>query len=632
MTDLKVGSYVRVIETGRYGIVKSIGRKVTVDFYRPGFCYYGTDSFSKTKLVVVESPRLKTSQLRALVRGEIDADSLTNGTGLFPSGVQKDAEAYRIKASDMLAGIETFADRDLGECLPDVLDWAGALLWLDEEIELPSMPECRNGISEADILACTYAYLCDIVQMTEIAENPAEGVGEALDAIREILKVWLDSNGQEYPEILCRQVVDQFDGDSVERQPEGIQQLFKHCLDKLCELKDPAAIQKRGYCYYGGTKLYPCDWVKARDAFLEYYGMTGDPTAANTLGYIYYYGRCNGGVPQYDEAFRYFSIGHAFTIYESTYKLADMFAHGYGVVRNDETAARLYISVYENNRGMFMDGNYECKFADAALRIGNCFRYGLGVRQSLETAYYYYLQADLAIRLRAKAGSHYGDTTVYRGIQKAMEDVRREYTERSRTECFIGPVWANWAVSDHRCGKVAITRLKDGALSIHFSLLRVHGDEETPRMLITIPRADYCEFHKKITIRTERDSSFRTADGADEFVYDDVTYNHETHLARFYLLDHCVAEISAEKYMITVPAPARTQPEGDVYHIVSVAFDESGKLYDYLCDDDSVQVGDLVLVPGYDGEQEVKVVAVAAKYESELAFPIDRYKKIIRKA
>ena len=35
---------------------------------------------------------------------------------------------------------------------------------------------------------------------------------------------------------------------------------------------------------------------------------------------------------------------------------------------------------------------------------------------------------------------------------------------------------------------------------------------------------------------------------------------------------------------------------------------------------------------GYDGETEVYVVDVMDNYESELALPIDRYKKIVRKA
>ncbi len=48
--------------------------------------------------------------------------------------------------------------------------------------------------------------------------------------------------------------------------------------------------------------------------------------------------------------------------------------------------------------------------------------------------------------------------------------------------------------------------------------------------------------------------------------------------------------------------------------------------------DESIVKGDKVVVMGYDGETEVYVVDVMDKYESELALPIDRYKKIVRKA
>lgn len=104
----------------------------------------------------------------------------------------------------------------------------------------------------------------------------------------------------------------QYDSDDIDGQSEATKKLFKECLDYCCDVKkDPKAIQRRGYCYYCGTKIYPNDWYKARDSFIDYYQMTGDASAANTLGYIYYYGRCNGGVPEYEKAFKYFSIGHA---------------------------------------------------------------------------------------------------------------------------------------------------------------------------------------------------------------------------------------------------------------------------------------------------------------------------------
>ncbi len=127
-----------------------------------------------------------------------------------------------------------------------------------------------------------------------------------------------------------------------------------------------------------------------------------------------------------------------------------MFAHGYGVVKDGETANHLYWSVYKQNIKRFVKEDYECKFADAALRMGNCFRDEIGARKDLETAYYYYLQADFAIRKRTAAANHYGDTVVFNGVQKALEEVRKEYTKKGRTEQFFYPGWTKWTLLKHR--------------------------------------------------------------------------------------------------------------------------------------------------------------------------------------
>ena len=62
-----------------------------------------------------------------------------------------------------------------------------------------------------------------------------------------------------------------------------------------------------------------------------------------------------------------------------------------------------------------------------------------------------------------------------------------------------------------------------------------------------------------------------------------------------------------------------------------MAFKPGGRTYDYLCDINGVNVGDKVIVMGYDGETEVEVTSVCTKYESELGLPKNRYKKILRK-
>ncbi|MBP3804395.1 MAG: sel1 repeat family protein [Oribacterium sp.] len=334
-------------------------------------------------------------------------------------------------------------------------------------------------------------------------------------------------------------------------QSEATQKLFKECLDYCCDvMKDPRAIQCRGYCYYCGTKIYPNDWFKAREAFEEYYQMTGDASAANTLGYIYYYGRCTGGVPEYDKAFMYFSVGHAYSYFESTYKLADMLANGYGVVKDEESANHLYRSVYKKNLKRFIKGD-DCKFADTALRMGNVYRNGIGVEADPEMAYFYYIQADYAIRKRMD-DNQYGDNVVFKRIQKALEETRKEYCDKGRTVKFIAPGWTDWTLIKHRRCRLTIKELNNGVLALDATPLKRRDEEVGPQMLITVPRADYCELRKNIRIKTAPETKYEIFNGELEIVFDSVEYDWSEKKTSFYLYDDLVGKIWTEYYSLTV--------------------------------------------------------------------------------
>ena len=150
-------------------------------------------------------------------------------------------------------------------------------------------------------------------------------------------------------------------------------------------------------------------------------------------------------------------------------------------------------------------------------------------------------------------------------------------------------------------------------------------------MLITVPKADYCALRKKIRIKTAEKSRYQTASGRPEIVFESIEYDWEKGRTSFYLYDELVGEIFTCCYSFTAPAKKKQEKTGNVYHFVSICFEENGRCYDYLCDDKSVAESDFVVVNGYDGEKTVKVVNVTDKYESELGLPIERYKKIVRK-
>ena len=626
MANFEYGTQCKVIASGRIGmVIDSTRARVTLNLYDKNYFDPDQETYKKTELEIINDRSVKASCLKQFIKGKLSFAELTEGSNVLPDLVDNDPKAYKITLKDILSGILVYEDKPFME----ICEWVETILAYEDQISFVDDPweMIRDKVTDQDIMNLLWRDLDEFRWTYDYYDNQAN---EVLKDIKNNLIIWLESKRTQLPPKVLRTVAEQFDDDSIDKESEATQKLFKKCLDAMCEKKDPKSIQRRGYCYYCGTKIYPNDWIKARDAFLEYYQLTGDASAANTLGYIYYYGRCNNGVPEYEEAFKYFSIGHAFTYFESTYKLADMFAHGYGVVKDGKTANHLYWSVYSQNLKRFIKEDYECKFADAALRMGNCFRYGYGAEVDLRTAYYYYLQADLAIRKRTEVANHYGDTVVFNGVQRALEEVRQEYTEKGRTEYFVNPIWLNWTLIKHRRCKMKIRELKEGALLLTASPMKRRDENKAPLMLIAIPKADYCELKDKITIRTAPSSTYSIIGDGTEFVFDSYQYDWNGG-TKFYLGDDLVAEIITEKYSFKAPSKKEPAPEGKIYHFVRVVFEGSGRTYDYLCDDNSVKAGDQVIINGYDGEKAVNVISVFDKYENQLGLPLERYKKVIRK-
>ena len=70
------------------------------------------------------------------------------------------------------------------------------------------------------------------------------------------------------------------------------------------------------------------------------------------------------------------------------------------------------------------------------------------------------------------------------------------------------------------------------------------------------------------------------------------------------------------------------------YIFCSVAFSDYGKDYYYLTDDDSLEVGDRVIVPAgpKNEEKEVFITGISYYTEGNVPLPLDKVKKIIRRA
>lgn len=191
------------------------------------------------------------------------------------------------------------------------------------------------------------------------------------------------------------------------------------------------ALYAKAYGCYGGNVLFDCDWVASRDCLLKIIELQGDkdPFIYNTLGYIYYYGRCNDKKPEYDLAFKYFSVGAANGVYESMYKTADMYIAGKGVPKSEKAGAAILLGMYKENKENFCNEEKGCKFADVALRVGGLFERGCGVEQDDEIAYYHYLEAEYAIGIRMMELDYYGDERVCNNIREALMRVEEKLAD-----------------------------------------------------------------------------------------------------------------------------------------------------------------------------------------------------------
>lgn len=274
--------------------------------------------------------------------------------------------------------------------------------------------------------------------------------------------------------------------------PVEVKVSYRQYLDEWCESGNLEAIEMKGYSTYGeGNPVYECDWENSRDCMLKLVEKADGKTAAqaaNTLGYIYYYGRCNGGRPQYDEAFRYFTVGAAFGYYESQYKIADMMIKGKFVPKNIEAATRLYERVYDENYYKFEMGEYDNKFADLALRMANvAYEY----EENYMKAYKYVLQAWLAIRLRS-GNNWYGDSSVSKGIKRLLDELREKLGNKVNKSYEEFGIYQVINKMLHNCNKISLCLMtKDNKQ--YLKVKRLGEYNYLYPQLITIPSMSFCQ-------------------------------------------------------------------------------------------------------------------------------------------
>ncbi|MDD5921753.1 MAG: hypothetical protein PUC44_01040 [Eubacteriales bacterium] len=339
------------------------------------------------------------------------------------------------------------------------------------------------------------------------------------------------------------------DDETVENAEEPELALARKFIEELIEKDSSLALYVKGYACYGGNRLYSCDWEASRDCITRLFEKKDDPQYANTLGYIYYYGRCNGGVPEYEKAFPYFVFAAANGLYEGKYKLADMYCHGFACRKSERTAQHLYKKVYEDSLLYFSIGE-PANFADAALRMGNVYAKGIGTEVDFPKAYYYYLQADYAARLRAQSSNFFGDASVARNAQKTLAEVEeklpadyfKEYAEYE-TPSFFAEL-----ASKGGCCVLTKSINADGRLELTAECIPAESGPDPDPVFLTVPQIKYCERTMKVTLVPDEDAVIWLKNDGKQIQYNFCEWSDVDARYEFFLDSELVGWVKADSY------------------------------------------------------------------------------------
>ncbi len=338
----------------------------------------------------------------------------------------------------------------------------------DELLDLANGVEYR-GVSTDEL----EAYLKQIIKIAENYESNKNKPAEE----------WILTNAQ-------RETILLMYSDNPDTVIESRIPLFRRIVEEGCEEGNLEAMKCKAYSCYGGNRIYECNWDTSRDLFVRLFEETEEPGYANTLGYIYYYGRCNYGEPEYDIAFKYFAIGAAHGLIESMYKMSDMFSKGKGCIKSVSASDEIINNLYEDARSQFCFGK-DASFADVALRKAGIYMR----KEEYIKAFCCYLEAEYAINERMKKSSFFGNKKVLNSIVSGLKDAKSKL-DRDFICGYIetrNPVWLKELVSG-RTVIVNISKLdKSYGDNRYLMSFEIPNPDKTGSALLVIPELEYVE-------------------------------------------------------------------------------------------------------------------------------------------
>lgn len=467
-----------------------------------------------------------------------------------------------LKASDLTVDqFENSWAKPLRKLFKDTTDYT---IYTAERPDRPVLPDTDEKVIAMILDRLDNAWIeCD-------DENKKIAEQVDLAFLQDLMAKYQENKGKpetqrEYPEAVKLQYVKHYaDPANMQKLDAAGRTLYAKFTNELADRDVKEALQAQAGGFYGGNAVFPCDWHMAEKALLRLYEL--DPSnsrVADLLGYIYYYGRTNGGVPDYSRAFYYFTIAASNGDMEALYKMADCFHKGNGVEVNDQTAFKLNDIAYETTFGQFTKGDTDCPFADAARRKGNCYLRGIGVKKDTLEAYRHYLMADLAIRMRVENGAHFGDDSVQAKIVNALAKTKetliasgefsaKDFAKRRIKSSY--PLGIHEALKDGYACEIKVTRKDSGkVLNLVLHRVRKHNDRTPAKMLLAVPQFADCYLSDEIEWRLKDCEKCDITGNKDKFRFNAWEYDAQRKQVWFFYDDRLTASFTGGTYIIKNP-------------------------------------------------------------------------------
>ncbi len=612
MREFMIGDYVKWKDHGNVlvGKIETVNKttaNIVVD-------YEWVEKIPLSKLTYLPPIKLNENEYQAIVR--LDKNILeVLGDNVVENLINE--EDYKITVEDFVFALKKNVDLSIDEIAYNT--WCD---FLGQQLFIQAQKNSLEVYTEDDALLSMHTYIY----------HPWSGFNSEgiLEAVREGTIFIEDRNEnyleRRYPIYIKERLLEKLENDAVmnEASEEHVI-LYRKFAEELASIDNIYGLNAVGYGCYGGNRAFDCDWERSRDSISKLFEIENEMPKkaflANTLGYIYYYGRCNNGVPQYEEAYKCFSFAAFNEVYEAQYKIADMFKNGYGVVKSPETARNIVATLYNENIKYIREGNFNCKFADIALRMGGMCTDREDGENDYEEALYYYTQAEYAIRMRMMETNYYGDSKVSDAIANALASAKEKLAFKLRRSVryysLIGLLGAETA--DGRRLDLVIKKNSDLTYKMTFAAHKRLGEKRRRKMFLTVPAIGMCGLFSKLTL------TYKAAKALDEGLLDRVLVVDEMSYHEFFC-DGARLFFTVGYFLL------KSNKKSDVkrYRFASVSFG-GAKLYDYLCDDEGICVGDRVTVNAGGEEKEVVVCRIFEKNESETSLPLKEYKRVIKK-